>query len=674
MKKISHTQIRKHIAETKTAITDKELFTSSVFTSYLNGITENASGRYGRKSNVVTEWDDRPDAFAAYTDNIDIVINAGNRITQSFRTRKRRADSIVGLNAHEIGHTLYTDFTLLEEYNNSLLAGKMYPNEPRGLSPEDENSLAEIRDLYAVRDETAVRIIARTADKIDNILEDEYVESRMRSEFPGRFKTGMAMNNHRAVKLMPPIDKQIGDGYYGLSILMNMFILYRIKRDITAFGAYEGEYLDTFSECAPYIDNSVYDDDAKIRYDAANIIIIKLWRYIKPLIDNARADMKLLKETLEKIIDRIFKELAGQIVSTGGKPNGNGKPVSRNSDSENSGDGKSEPENGESNETSDDDADETSENGGTEPENGDIDRMLDEIAKDKVCQTLENDLAKELRNEANKINRSGAYSNADVHINHMNPVDKNLITQYNLISPPLLSLSKRLQEQVYPVLKNKRDGGKMTGLYWGKHINSSQIHRNDGRIFCNNRLPEDNPKLAVALLVDESYSMYDQDRITSARDASIIIYDFCVKLGIPVIVYGHSTGNNGIVELYAYSEFESYDGRDIYRMMDMSARNSNHDGAALRFVAERLITRGEETKLLILISDGQPYATGYYGDEAEADLREIKRKYTNKGVTMFAAAIGDDKENIERIYGGGFLDITDLKKLPVNLTSLIARY
>ena len=41
---------------------------------------------------------------------------------------------------------------------------------------------------------------------------------------------------------------------------------------------------------------------------------------------------------------------------------------------------------------------------------------------------------------------------------------------------------------------------------------------------------------------------------------------------------------------------------------------------------------------------------------------------------MFAAAIGDDKPNIERIYGKGFLDVTDLNKLPANLTRLIAQH
>lgn len=97
-------------------------------------------------------------------------------------------------------------------------------------------------------------------------------------------------------------------------------------------------------------------------------------------------------------------------------------------------------------------------------------------------------------------------------------------------------------------------------------------------------------------------------------------------------------------------------------------------GAALRFAAERLMTRAEDLKLLFLISDGQPAGDGYYGTAAEADLRGIKQEYSRKGIQLFAAAIGDDKPNIKRIYGDGFLDISDLNRLPVHLGNLIIQY
>ena len=60
--------------------------------------------------------------------------------------------------------------------------------------------------------------------------------------------------------------------------------------------------------------------------------------------------------------------------------------------------------------------------------------------------------------------------------------------------------------------------------------------------------------------------------------------------------------------------------------------------------------------------------------EAEADLRGIKNDYRKRGIVIFAAAIGDDKENIRRIYQDGFLDITKLEDLPKNMTQLVKQY
>ena len=52
----------------------------------------------------------------------------------------------------------------------------------------------------------------------------------------------------------------------------------------------------------------------------------------------------------------------------------------------------------------------------------------------------------------------------------------------------------------------------------------------------------------------------------------------------------------------------------------------------------------------------------------------IKQEYTRKGILFVAAAIGDDKQNIERIYGDSFLDITDLNQLPTKLAGVVKRH
>lgn len=650
----SHITIRRQIENEKLKITDRELFSSKPFSDYLTDIAETASKRYKRKIKVMTYWDDKPDARIAYTDNEYIFINAGNRITRSFPARKLRTTSIVGLNAHEIGHVLYTDFALWKEYLESLQSGLIYPNEPNSLSETDRTAYDEIKDIYASGNKTAAGAISRAADNIENILDDAYTESRMCADFPGVFKTGIIMNRKKMAELSWDIETQINNGHNGLTILLNMFIQYCITNDRSLFGSHNGEYLDVFNECVPFIDKSMYSGDSKIRYDAVNHIIVKLWRYIKPLIDEAEEEQKKTMNASDKTLDELFAKLGSMIIGSGSRPSGKGNSIA----------GVIELPHGSV----------TPENTGMPVTRDPAENMAEKIAEEKVYNRLEKELSEKLQKEADTIN-SGGNSDVKIRIIRKSGVTGDMVQKYHEVSPPLLVLSKRLQKQVSQILKDKREGGKLTGLYMGKRMNANSFVRNDGRIFYNNRLPEDNPDIAVALLVDESGSMWLDNRISSAREASIILHDFCVKLDIPVIVYGHSTSyDDEFVELYAYAEFDSYDKKDAYRLMDISDKDNNRDGTALRFVAERLVRRSEKIKLLINISDGQPNAKNYYGAEVEADIRGIKREYTNKGVTVFTAAIGDDKENIKRIYGDGYLDITDLNRLPVNLTSLISRY
>lgn len=148
-------------------------------------------------------------------------------------------------------------------------------------------------------------------------------------------------------------------------------------------------------------------------------------------------------------------------------------------------------------------------------------------------------------------------------------------------------------------MKVKKEGAKLDNLPMGRRINVRNAFRGDGKIFYKRKLPDDSMDIAIAILNDESGSMSSKQRITYARSASIILYDFCRSLNIPIAVYGHTECYD--VDLFAYAEFDSVDGNDKFRMMDMSARDGNRDGAALRFVAERLMTRPEPCKLLFII-------------------------------------------------------------------------
>lgn len=303
----------------------------------------------------------------------------------------------------------------------------------------------------------------------------------------------------------------------------------------------------------------------------------------------------------------------------------------------------------------------------------DIERVLDRMAEKAACEELENERLAELNDVAQNISYGDIHSGVDIRVNRITAVDEDLVDQYNIIAGPLLNISRQLQKSLVQKLKEERRGGKQTNLLMGRRLNARALCRNDGKVFYKNSLPNEIPELAVGLLLDESGSMSCGDRCTYARASAIIMYDFCQSLNIPVMLYGHSTHGSG-VDLYSYAEFDSIDNDDKYRMMDIAARSANRDGAALRFVAEQLSKRPESIKILILVSDGQPAACGYGGTAAEEDLRGIKREYQKKNILFVAAAIGDDKESIERIYGDSFLDITDLNQLPAKLTAVVKRH
>lgn len=303
----------------------------------------------------------------------------------------------------------------------------------------------------------------------------------------------------------------------------------------------------------------------------------------------------------------------------------------------------------------------------------DIERMLEQMAEKAACKQWESERLKELNEVAQSISYGDIHSGVDIKVHRIAEVDDELQDQYHMIAGPLLDISRQLQRSLVQKLKDQQRGGKQTGLVMGRRLDAHALCRNDGKVFYKNNLPNEIPKISVGLLLDESGSMSCGDRSTYARAAAIILYDFCQSLNIPIMVYGHSTSGRG-VSLYSYAEFDSIDRDDKFRLMDISARASNRDGAALRFVAEQLSKRPEEVRLLMLVSDGQPAASGYSGTAAEEDLRGIKQEYKRKGILFVAAAIGDDKQNIERIYGDSFLDITDLNQLPAKLAAVIKRF
>lgn len=718
MARVNHKKVKQLIQQKRARITDQEFFISRLLSHHFEDMAAAQTKRYGasRRVRVRLLW--QPDnTDLAYTDNLHITINAGNPAITEFPTREERYQMVLGLFAHELGHCLYTDFLAQQTYRNNLSACRWYPEKPKLARVQDVKNEGEFWE-YAQENPQNLALLGRIAHEISNVLEDAAMENRVLEKFPGTL--GQALDFVRAwqwreMPTVTQLKEREAQGTPMFYCLLQLFLSYG-KFGELKYGeeSLNEEHIQTVFELLPLLDEDLRATSGKARWNTVNCILIRCWEYVREYLEALKRRYEEKKDSsgTGSVFSQLEEELSTLV---GGSTRGEGftAPVSEESEEPSlpqpekremtrvlalstegeslgvgagGSAGKQEISPEETGRMPLVETDQVSEplGGGIEvnrdyhPElsntvEAEMERLLDTMAEKTVCQELEQDRLRELNQEAQSISYGDIHKGVAIRVNRMTEVPPEMVTQYNAIAGPLLAISKQLQKSLLRQLRDRQRGGKQTGLLMGRRLDAHALFRSDGKVFTKNALPSQPPEMAVGLLLDESGSMASCDRATYARASAIILYDFCQALHVPVMVYGHSTGSKG-VELYSYSEFDAIDREDKYRLVDISARESNRDGAALRFVAERLSHRPEELKLLILVSDGQPADTGYYGTAAEEDLRGIQQEYRRKGILFVAAAIGDDKENIERIYGDSFLDITDLHQLPVKLTQVVKRF
>lgn len=188
------------------------------------------------------------------------------------------------------------------------------------MTTKEQIYLSELKQVYD-DDEVAVMALMKAALYVNNILEDVYIEARMTDAFPGVYRTGILLNSLRQVELVPSIKAQQEAGYHEYAIIVNLLLQYCRSGDINNLGGYSGPYLDALYDCIPVIDGSLYEDDARERFSATNILVIKLWPYIKQLIEKFKDDIRSGKE-MEEVLEELEKQM-----SSPSAPSGKTKPV-----------------------------------------------------------------------------------------------------------------------------------------------------------------------------------------------------------------------------------------------------------------------------------------------------------------------------------------------------------
>ena len=730
------------IAEKKAQLNSETIFSSPYYRDYLQNIADTISGKYGRGAIVETTYDTSENASVAYTDGCGIHINMGNDLTQGIDTTELKNISGIGLLGHEVGHILFTDFSILEKYMESLKKGKFYPKTPTAKQCKKliyRQNLQDIEDVLAKAKPEICAFLFKVARDLSNIIEDGYVERMMKQKFPGTVALGIQITDQKQAETSPSVKKMIDEGYEPYCIIANCLLLYAKTGQYNNPDNLANEYVDVIADCEELIKEAVMEDDPKKRMSIVNLLIVYCWGFIQNRID----------EIENQLSQKSNGDSSDSQSGTGG--NSSEKSNGDSSDSQ-SGAGGNSPE-----KSNGDSSDSQSGTGGNSPENSDgdssdsqsgtensstgngngnypcpqsveellkkmegetqssssvpqnihtnsvlkqsngsyqdspvsnntssdtekamksaseiLEKTKEEMARKAVETEHEESLQKQLQDEAQRL-RQQQNLKIRVDVRREEVTQQGKLTYPSAIAP-LKPISKMLQKSILSVIKQRQRGFTERGLMMGTRLDSSSYYKADGKIFTKRCRPNDELNLAVAVLIDMSGSM-DGKGISSARNMSLLIYDFCKSLHIPIMIYGHNAHyitNN--VHLFSFADFDSIDGNDGFRIMNMKANDCNRDGTAIRFCADKLNKRTEEKKLFILVSDGLPSA---YDREEDgiADVKGAKKECDRRGITFIAAAIDSDKEQIKAIYGEkSFLDISDLSKLPVTMAKLLARY
>lgn len=693
---------RQEIKKLREKLQDKQLFLSEPYHRTVLTLVRSLAQK--NDVSLVLDYQDQEDAKIAYTDGSMVYVNTANPVTVRLKSRDAKIKSHEGFAAHECGHIRCTDFNRRTVYVNGFSKWRVYPQPPSVQTAADKRAWKEMKGYLEAQDETAASVITHTAAYLSNVLEDIYIESFMCREYPGSVRRFIQRNASLLVADIPTVSERRAKKASGLTIMMDLIFRYARAGKTEVESSYPKQYQNCLNRCRSTIDEAVVSDDPDIRYSATNRLMIIIWKYLKKMIESTTQALnqeisQLSKEALkEKIKEYLKQNTLWVVLSDGGEASSGSVLLKDNIEGWdgrlNISDDKTEKRPAALDEktqkqlegfrkeeglnTGEAEQDSESKKGDMWDLSEELPELLNEIAKEQYIKKEEEALKKSLESELSHLQTGGCHENCKMKLHRMMEVPPEAAAEYDRLAPEIRRISRKLQESIEEVLK-KQEGGTMVGLYMGKRLSRGNLYRQDGKIFEKRLLPEEGFSIAIAVLMDVSGSMVIDNRIEFARKTALALYEFCHKLDIPIMVYGHTTHDltflsNEVVDIYAYADFDSMDRQDHLRIAGAKTGYCNRDGAALRFVGERLLKREEEIKILILISDGQPNAEGYEGETAKLDLQEVKRSLEKQGVKLFAAAIGDDKAQIEAIYKDGFLNITNLNTMPVKLAGLLTKY
>jgi uncharacterized protein YegL len=275
-------------------IKPKDLFTSERMIRYFTELAKMVSERYDVPLRVHPVWNPAENDVA-YTNNSQIHINLANPITMKIGQRtsydkQTMLLTYLGLEGHELGHALCTDFQDVLKLAKAWKEHSWYPWRPKFQGTIYEKTVRNI-EICAFTSPVLAQTLLKLFKDVSNICEDGYIENFMCKEYRGTFREGIDLLNSEMFRNEQEDIKKTE----GLGKLLNL-LLYAAKTH-TFLSAPEFPFLNDIYDRVKKI-NSIDDvSEREAVYVEIFVILLSSEDLIK---DKQELDKKL--STLERNI------------------------------------------------------------------------------------------------------------------------------------------------------------------------------------------------------------------------------------------------------------------------------------------------------------------------------------------------------------------------------------
>ena len=676
------------LLEAEKMLSDYEFFTSPRFMRLLHHVGKEITDRHNAKVRTYGAPDENR---AGYFEGTYTYINVLNEITQSFPSLELRGESVLGVLGHECGHQNYSSIYLRKKYVEGISNGILYPYFPEPRSEKERLYAEQMKELFVRKDRIAIELYLTMAAPLHGLLEDVYIEERMMKRFPGSIRRGIQGNRKRIMERYDSV-KKLDKGGDKLGTMASVLTEYMFTKRVNTWDGEIQLYADFLRECIPLIHQAAHDVRESSRFIATNQILLAIWPLLLEKIEELQEMMDqtppekqedLIKKTAEKIQTqmpqyseepicrehRMEEKNASDVKWTGAdrkEETGEERPDGQN------GDIKDFTESGKIEEARLEDKKQLEELSVDFPKEIDISRELrkirHELAEEKTEKMMTDAMREALKNFLEGVKFHPVNEAIPKEVIRKDKPSKKAELMYEQIKSEIQRVLNEFLVMVQPILMTRKSRIRRK-QFLGKSLDMKNLWDPQDRVFKTKISDKNNFNTAIAVLMDQSASIDERRRLASIL-ATLCIVEFAQYLKIPVCVYGHCTDfrrpehfGKETVCLHSYMEFEDRDHEKL-RILDMKPGGANRDGVALQYMEEKLKRRKERQKLLFLTCDGLPNASDYGGEVARDDLKQIQKELHRDGIHLLVAAIGEDQEEIHKIYGNSCINTSDLSALP----------